>query len=312
MKKFFLSLILGLSLAAAGQAQEQAIYSQYHLFPILVNPGYTGFENYHQFVMNVRRNWTGFPGTPLTYTLMYNGPLSDKLSLGGGLYSEKVGSMSTMRFQLNYAFRFQIQQMKIGLGLSTEFLNRSVTSSLLNHPLVDVSDDALEDATDGQKIFDASVGVHGLYDNRFFISLAIPNTIRARLDEAPVEEETTDGALFQYYIFQMGYIFAMPDQNFKVIPSLALRKVRNVPYQVDFNVQGRFLEDKLIAGLTFRPSAGGAASFLLGTKYKQVQLIYSYDVGFTRFQQYNAGSHELSLAFGFERKMNKLDPSKRY
>lgn len=311
MKKIIFTLLLGLSIASAN-AQEQAIYSQYHLFPILVNPGYTGFENYHQFVMNVRRNWTGFPGTPTTYTLMYNGPLSDKLALGGGLFSEKVGSINTMRMQLNYSFRFQVQNTKIGLGLSTEFLNRSVTSSLLNHPLVDISDKALEDATDGQKIFDASVGAYSLYDNRFFLGVAIPNAIRARLDEAPVEGGDDGGSLFQFYVFQLGYIFNVTDQNFKVVPSLSLRKIRNVPYQVDFNVQGRFLDEKLLAGFTFRPSAGGAASFLIGTKYKQLQFVYSYDVGFTKFQQYNGGSHELGLSFGFERKMKKLDQSKRY
>lgn len=291
-------------------AQEQAIYSQYHLFPILVNPGFTGFNNQHEFLFNARRNWTGFPGTPLTYTLMYHGPLSDKLSLGGGIFSEKIGSISTTRLQLNYSFKFQVQAMKIGLGLSTEFLNRQVDNNLLSHPLIDPNDDALEDAANGQKIFDASVGVHGLYDNRFFIGLSMPNTIRARLDLAPTVEEEPKGSLFQYYIFQMGYIFDVPGQNFKVVPSLALRKVRNVPYQVDFNVQARFLEEKLIAGLTFRPSAGGAASFLIGTKIKTVQLCYSYDVGFTPFQQYNGGSHEVSAAFSFERKQKRVNPER--
>lgn len=312
MKNFLISMVFLLA-AIASNAQEQAIYSQYHLFPILVNPGYTGFTNQHEFVLNARRNWTGFPGTPTTYTMMYHGPISDRLGLGGGILSEKVGSINTMRLSLNYSFRFRVQLAQIGLGLSTEFLNRSITSSLLSHPLVDTNDKALEDATDGQKLFDASVGVHMLYDNRFFLGLSMPNTIRARLDEAPALEESSDqGNLFEFYIFQMGYIFDLKSQNFKVVPSLALRKVRNVPYQVDFNIRAHFLDEKLIGGLTFRPSAGGAASFLIGTKYKSIQFIYSYDVGFTQFQQYNGGSHELSLAFSFDRKMAKVAPEQRY
>ncbi len=310
MKNFIFTIFLAITFCSTANAQEQAIYSQYHLFPILVNPGYTGFNNQHEFLFNARRNWTGFPGTPLTYTLMYHGPLSDKLSLGGGIFSEKIGSMSTQRFQLNYAFRFQVQAMKIGLGLSTEFLNRSIDNNLLSHPLIDLNDQVLEDAAEGQKIFDASVGIHGLYDERFFIGLSMPNTIRARLDVAPTAVAEEPGSLFQYYIFQMGYVFQVPNQNIKVIPSMALRKVRNVPYQVDFNVQARLLDEKLIAGLTFRPSAGGAASFLIGTKFKTVQLCYSYDVGFTQFQQYNGGSHEISAGFSFERKQKKIDESR--
>jgi type IX secretion system PorP/SprF family membrane protein len=311
MKKIIFTLMLGFAYLFSN-AQEQAVYSQYHLYPILVNPGATGFDNKHQFVLNTRKAWTGFAGAPSTYTLMYNGPMSEKLALGAGIFSEKIGDLNVMRLQLNYAFRFKIQAMQIGLGLSTEFLNKTANNSLLDNPTVDTNDQPLEDMVGGQKIFDASVGIHGLYDKRFFISFSLPNAIRARLDQAPVVDEEKSGSLFQFYMYQMGYIFDVKEHNFKVIPSLALRKVRDVPYQIDFNVQGRFLEEKLIAGLTFRPSAGGAASFLIGTKYKQLQMCYSYDVGFTKFQSYSAGSHELSFSFAFDPKVKKIDETQRY
>jgi type IX secretion system PorP/SprF family membrane protein len=310
MKKIIFTLLMGFAYLFA-DAQEQAIYSQYQLFPVLVNPGATGFENKHQFLLNTRKAWTGFPGAPSTYTLMYNGPVGEKLALGAGIFSDKIGAMNTMRLQLNYAFRFKIQAMQIGLGLSTEFINTSLSNSLLDNPIIDTNDKMLEDAADGKKIFDASVGIHGLYDKRFFIGLSLPNAIRARLDVAPTVEEE-GGSLFQFYIYQMGYILDLKEHNLKLIPSLSLRKVRDVPYQIDFNVQGRFLEEKLIAGLTFRPSAGGAASFLIGTKYKQLQMCYSYDVGFTKFQSYSAGSHELSFSFAFDPKIKKIDQSQRY
>lgn len=312
MRKIFLSLALGIIFFSNVFGQEQAIYSHYHLFPVLVNPGYTGFENNHQFILNARRNWTGFPGAPTTYTMMYNGPIGDKLALGGGLFTEKIGSQSITRLQLNYAFRFKISQLQMGIGLSTEFLNRSISSGLLNNPLVAPNDQVLEDAASGQKIFDASVGAFALYNNQFFLGLSLPNTIRARLDQAPIDDNSTQNSLFQFYIFQMGYIFNIEHQNIKLIPSMSLRSVRNVPYQIDFNLQGRFLDEKLIAGLTLRPSTGGASSFLIGTKYKGVQFIYSYDVSFSRFQQYNGGSHELSLAFSVAKKQAKVDPNQRF
>ncbi len=295
--------------AIAAQAQEQAIYAHYQLFPILVNPGYTGFENKHQFVLNGRQNWAGFPGAPKTYTLVYNGPLSERLGIGAGIFSEKIGSISTTRMQLSYAFRFKVQRANLGIGLSTEFINRDVTGELLTNPLVENGDAVLEGATTGQKIFDASIGMYSEFDNKFYIGLSLPNSIRARLDEAPIDQQTTNGSLFDFYIFQLGYKFDMKEQNIKLVPSLAFRKVRNVPFQVDLSLTGRFLDEKLIAGLTFRPSSGGSASFLIGTKLKTVEIIYSYDVGFTPFAAHSSGSHEFTVGFSFDKKMAKFDPS---
>ncbi|MBL7804333.1 MAG: PorP/SprF family type IX secretion system membrane protein [Saprospiraceae bacterium] len=314
MKKVLFTLIFGFS-ALFAFAQEPAVYAQYQLFPVLINPGYTGFQDKHEFLLNARRTWAGFPGSPSTYTFMYNGPVGDKLALGGGLFSEKAGSVNTLRLQLNYAFRFRIQKAQIGLGLSTEFLRRNANGDLLEPtPVLDPNDEVLEGAVEGQRFFDASVGAFVMYDERFFAGLSLPNTIRARLDEIPTSNSggnntNNNGGLFQFYIFQMGYILNVESQNFKIIPSLALRNVRDVPYQIDFNVQGRFLDDKLIGGLTFRPqSSNSMVTCLIGTKYKGAQLYYSYDVSFGNFQQYNSGSHELSVAFALDRKAPKPAP----
>ena len=301
MQKIIYTLLVIGAFAAAASAQEQAVYSQYQVYPILINPGVTGFGDEHQFLVNARRTWAGFPGTPTTFTFMYNGPVGDKLALGGGLFSEKIGSINTVRLQGNYAFRFRIQKTQIGLGLSTEFLRRQANSNLLGNPIVDPRDAVLEDIVSNQQIFDASLGAHVLYDNRLFVGLALPNAIRARLDQVQLPGEENSG-LFQHYVFQLGYVINAQAQGFKVIPSLALRNVRDVPYQIDLNVQGRFIEDKLIAGLTFRPSTGGSMAFMIGSKYNSMQLLYSYDVSFGPFQQYTGGSHEISLSYALARK----------
>lgn len=309
MKKAFFTLCFGL-LVVAAFAQEQAVYSQYQIHPVLINPGYTGFENKHEVIGNVHSSWTGFTGAPTAYTLLYTAPVGDKLALGGGVFSEKAGNQNTMKLQLNYAFRFQIQKARIGLGLSTDFINRHLQSSLLDNSLVEVNDNLVEQSVNGQSLFDATIGTYLRYDDRFFLSLSLPNAIRTRLDDVLVEEEEQQrSSLFQHYIFQFGYIVKVASQNFKVIPSLTMRNVRDTPYQIDMNVQGWFLEDKLIAGLTYRPNNKGSMAFLLGSKYQQFQVTYSYDVAFSPFQKYNSGSHELSLSYSFARKASRPAPA---
>jgi type IX secretion system PorP/SprF family membrane protein len=302
MKKIYSIIALSFLLVAGIHAQEQAFYTQYVQFPVLINAATTGFNDNHQVVFNLRNNWNGFPGSPTSYTMMYNGALTNKLGIGAGLFSEKIGSQSISRFNLNYAFRFQVSTAKISLGLSTEFMNRSITGTIYDNPLVNPDDEVLNDAINGQRIFSASPAIYIENEQKLFAGLAFPGAIRARLDQAPLADDEESTSLLQYYIFNAGYKLVVPGQNFTVVPSFALRKLRDVPYQIDFNLKGLFLEEKLIAGVTLRPSTGGSSAFLIGTKWKNLQVMYSYDLSFQRFQQYNSGSHEIGVGLQFDRK----------
>lgn len=305
MKKALFTLVLGVLASAILSAQESASYAQYQLYPILYNPGVTGFSGNHEFLVNARKGLTGYTGSPLSYTALYHGSVGGKLGLGGGLFSEKIGDMSTVKIQGNYAFRFRVQKAQIGIGLTTEFINRHADNKLLSDPNVSVNDQVLEDNTNGQQIFDASAGVHVLYDERLFVGLALPNTTRARLDQVIGDLPVQEKARQAYYMFHFGYIFNSQAQGYKIIPSLAIRKFRDVPYQVDLNVQGRFIDDKVIAAVTMRPGSSGIAGFMIGTQYKNAQIVYSYDIAFGPFQQYHTGSHEITLSYSIKPKTSK-------
>ena len=307
MKKAFFTLILGLAATFTSQAQEAATYAQYQLFPVLYNPGVTGFSGNHEFILNARKSQTSFPGTPVSYTAMYHGSVGDKLGLGGMVFSEKIGDMSTTKVQGNYAFRFRLQKAQVGIGLTTEFINKRVNSALLSDPLVQSGDPSLEDQVGGQQIFDATAGVHVLYDQKLFIALAFPNTVRTRLDQGVIDApQVTAPNDRSNYFFHFGYIVDRPAQGFSVIPSLAIRNYRDVPFQFDLNLQGRFLEDKLLAAITMRPGTSGLAGFMIGSMVKGAQIIYSYDIAFGPFQQYHTGSHELSLSYVIKPKAKRV------
>jgi hypothetical protein len=93
MNKVILTFALSLlSFAGVLKAQEVATYSQYQVFPILFNPGVTGFSGNHEVLINARKTAMGFTGTPTTYTAMYHGSLGDKLGLGALVFSEKLAT----------------------------------------------------------------------------------------------------------------------------------------------------------------------------------------------------------------------------
>ncbi|RMF29407.1 MAG: type IX secretion system membrane protein PorP/SprF [Bacteroidetes bacterium] len=288
-------------------AQEQAaVYMHYHLSPILVNPSVAGFSGNHQIQMNIRSQWTTFPNAPKTYSLNYDGPLGRVLGIGVGLLSEDIGGMNRLRFQLNYAFRYEVtKEVKLGLGFSTEFQNIKVSDSVRDNVFYEEGDEILEQAIEGNNVFDAALGAWARFNDATYIGIAFPNLIVAKIGD--IASKDPEGSFFKFVIFNMGHEFDITSANFKLEPSLIFRKIWNTPFMVDFNLKGAFLDEKLIAGLSYRAGVGGAVGLLLGTKYDAFRFYYTYDVFFGDFQQFNGGSHEVTVAFQFDSGKKRFD-----
>jgi len=310
MKKFLLLIILAACLKTAS-AQEEAIFNHYIFNPVLINPGATGFDtDHHNLFMNIRTAWTAFPGAPKTYALSYNGAITKKLGLGGMLYTESIGAITTFRGQLSYAFQHQVNEdFRIGAGLATDFQRIRVDNDMVDNPLYDPNDNIVEQMIDGERIFDATIGIYGGFRDIFYFGYSAPNLIRARLDNI---EGDGDGGQFQYFTFNFGGKFELPEQKVFLEPSILIKRLRDVPFQVDFNMLANFLDEQLIAGLAYRAGTGGNLGLILGTKFNTLRFIYTYDVYFDTFQQYSNGTHEFTVNFLFDRKQTKFDRSKKY
>ena len=304
MKKIYFLLISLFCSLSILQAQDQAIFTQYHISPILINPAVAGFTEYHELQLNVRNQWTGFPGAPLTYAGMYNGPIGKTLGLGAGLLSENVASMTRLRFQLNYAFRYQIQNVKVAAGFSTEFSNLSLNNDVFSNGFYQQGDQVIDDFDQGEKIFDATLGFFATISDKTFIGLSFPNLIVAKISD--IESGSNEGSFFKYYIFHVGSKFEFTDANFSLEPSVILRSIKDVPFSMDFNLKAGFLDDRLIAGMSYRAGTGGALGLLLGTELDNFRIFYSYDLSFQDFQQYSSGSHEATLALRLKGKKKPL------
>lgn len=295
MKNFIL-LIAFLATAWTASAQYEAVFSHYHINPILVNPSLAGFNDAHRLQLNLRNQWTGFTNAPTTYAVSYNGPIGKTLGLGVGVLSESIAQITRYRFQLNYAFRYQIQDVKIAAGFSTEFQKFQLANSVTDNRLYEDGDFKITDVVDGRNVFDASVGIYARIKDATFIGLAIPNLVSERLTQI-AGSPTIDNS--RQFIFNVGHEFNLETYNVKIEPSLMVRKIQNVPILIDFNLIGKFLDDRFNAGLTYRTGPGDAIAILLGTKVSNINVFYSYEVFFGGFQRYNSGTHEVTVAFDF-------------
>ena len=303
-------------------AQEQAaVFSQYQVAPILITPAVAGFNDEHTIQMNLRTAWVGFPGAPKTYGVQYHGPIGKTLGVGLGVLSETIGSTTRFRLQMNYAFHYAFERnnketAKIGLGFSTDFHQFRIadpqpnSATMTEEGLIGLgydvaNDDRIQSAIDGESIFDAALGIWGTIQKRTFIGLTFPNLIVAKIGD--IESGESQGSFFRSVIFNFGHKFDVAGSNLTIEPSLMIRKMLDVPLQAHFNVVGGFLNEQLLAGLSFQAGTGGQMGLILGTKIDVLRFYYSFDLGFQNFQQYSSGSHELTVAFTFAKSKKKFD-----
>ena len=305
MKNIFI-LIATVFIFKTAQAQEQsAVFSHYFLNPVLVNPAVAGFDDLHKLQLNIRSQWTGFPESPKSYHIGYNGPIGKTLGVGLGLMSENLGNRSNLRFQMNYAFHYEFKNVKFGAGFSTEFHTLKVAESVLDNPHYQQGDPIVEDAIEGNKIFDASLGFWSEFYENTYVGLAFSNLVVTKIGE--IETGDPQGSLFKFVTLNFGHTFDIEQYNFKLTPSLMVQHIKDTPFRADFNIMGSFIDDKLIAGVSYRAGLGGAVGLLLGTNVDVFRIYYSYDVSFQTVQQYNGGTHEVTIAFDFAGGKKKFD-----
>lgn len=304
MRKIFL-LLISIFAFQFLSAQDEAIFMQYQVSPILINPAAAGFDDSHNLNLHMRTQWTGFPGAPKTYAAYYNGPVAKSFGLGVGLLSETAAQLTRLKLQANFAFKFKPHEaVKLSAGFFTEYQQMTVDNSTTEGSFYDQADDILLDVLDGKGVFDAALGVRGTIKENTYFGLTFNNLVRSRLDDIAGAGTDAPRGFFSYYTFNVGHVFDLYDYNVKLEPSIMIRQIKDVPLQMDFNLKASFLKDQLIAGVSYRSLS--AMGILLGTKLSAFRIFYSYDISFLHFQRFNTGSHEVTLAFRFEKKEKDL------
>lgn len=312
MKRMLPTLVLCLLAigSVAGQPQDEAIFNHYVQNPILLNPAAAGFLDEYTIQGNARASWSGFDGAPKTGAIRVNGPVGESFGIGVGLFSESFAQESRLKGQVDVAFRFGFGKevkgkpaFQAAFGFYSQFQRLTLQPGVIDNPQIQGGDPAVLARLDGDNIFDAGIGIYGSYLDRVFGGLTINNLVANRLGDIS-GESTNEGFNFTFLI---GQRFRLEELDVNLTPSIMMRNVLNAPFMMDFNLQAGFLDDQFIAGLSYRYI--GAIGLLLGTKISNLQLYYSFDLGFSEFQNYSNGSHELTVGYAISR--SKIKESRK-
>lgn len=289
-------LVCAVLLYAAGmQAQsryfdERYIYTQAQVNPQLINPGAIGSAMKHQILLNYRNKWSGIDGAPRTVTLSYNGPVGNRLALGVNVLSDKFGELETTKGAVGLSYIIKSETNQVGFGISAEYIKHG----LAGFGNADPNDPVISQALAGAEYFDASFGLYGIYMDRLTYGLALPSMVSSRISD--IDDNSPDRELG--FILQFGYKLDI-QSDISMTPSIIMKKLANVPTHIDLNLNFGFLQDKLIGGVTYTLGADKRLGFLLGTKIEKLNFYYSYNTSSHLIQDYNNGSHELTLGVNF-------------
>lgn len=277
---------------------ERYIYSQHFITPVLVNPGATGINDYQELILNYRNTWASFDGAPKTITLNFNGPVGNRLGFGAQLFRDTYGALETSKGMIALSYTIESETNKVGFGLSTEYVQHIVSGSALNNELVDPDDEVFLRNIDGNKFFDASFGIYGIYENQFKYGVSFPSLISSKINI----EDGDPGDRDLGYIAHFAYMTKTKESNIGIEPSIFIKSLNNIPTHVDLNVKLSFLEGKFVGAAGYTLGADKKIGFLMGTNVENLSINYSYNISTRTFQDYNNGAHEFSVAFAFNKK----------
>jgi type IX secretion system PorP/SprF family membrane protein len=331
-KKLFISLLIfTVSFNAIGQ--DNFYVSQYHQIGPVLNPAFTGVDNFLDIKLNYRNQWTGFTDAPSTNYFGVNGYLQketqhtykqyalrtsnpyylDSLEekgislgkqlrhgIGGNVVYDIQGPYQQISGYLNYAIHIPLsQKTKISIGVAGKLSNQRIDMEklVLYNPTNDDFYQSLIAAGGRSTFLSINPGIL-LYSNKFYISYAAQNIMHIALSS---DEVLTDDTPIDH-IIMAGVRLPLSGQV-SLLPSLLLTHNQAVSNKWDAGMKV-LIRERVWAGMSYRSTK--TFVIMAGVYINNlVNLSYSYDYVMSELNNYTNGSHELVLGLMLFKKDTK-------
>lgn len=306
MKNIYLLIITFVLFGSFAIAQQLPHFSQYYVNDFLINPAVAGSKEYFEGKSAHRYQWEGITDAPRTYTLSVNGPTkSQKMGLGGYLFTDIVGPTRRTGFNLAYAYHLQLNpDLKLSFGLSAGLLQFTIDGSKIT--LRDEGDAIITNGVQSVLVPDAGFGTY-LYHKKFYFGFSAPQLLNSKVKFFD-EGENPNGKLPAHFFVTGGYKFDISN-DFMLEPSFFVKYISPAPVMFDGSLRIMYQQKLWLAG-TYRHNDAVAVSvgFVLN---KSFTVAYAYDFTTTNIQNHISGSHELMIGIRFYKatKKSKSAPS---
>lgn len=296
MKKIVYTAAIILVGSLSLRAQQLPLFSQYFYNRFLYNPAFTGTESKANAFLIHRSQWKDIPGSPVTYALTVDGPVSkNKIGLGLSMFNDQMGIFNRSAIYSSYSYRFSLaDDHDLTLGLSAGVIDNKINFSNSNSH--DINDPLLYSQNQRKVTVDANFGIAYIWKD-LRVGVSVPQILGNKINylESNTNVYTT---LKRHLVTSASYDVTISESaEIDFYPSVMLRYVKGAPVQLDVNAIFSW-KDMVRAGFSYR--LGYAVGFNIGTKLNDNLVAgYTYELVISPIGNYSGGGHEVLLGFTF-------------
>lgn len=261
------------------------------------NPGYAGSSDMICATALNRQQWVGFSGAPASTAFHANAPVKPfGISSGVGIYilSDKAGFYKNLNISASYAYRLDLGEGKLGIGVNLGFYNQTLepewyipNSDYHQQPS---GDPLIPENSESVFSFDMGFGLYYNTDN-LFVGLSTTH-----LNEPKFNYSKGTPFLKRQYYFTAGYNFQLPNPLFEIIPSVQLVS-DGATSAITFNGSALY-NKKFWGGVSYK--TGSAIVGMLGLQlFNGIRIGYAYEFPTSDIIQSTTGSHEFMISYCF-------------
>lgn len=325
-KKPLLLIAASLFMVPLAQAQEgMAVYTDYLTDNYyLIHPSMAGAAHCAKVRLTAQRQWADQSDAPSLQTLSFNTRVGEQSGVGAILFNDENGYHSQIGAKLTYAHHlnfsrsdYDLNQLSLGLSVGmfqttldeTEFLDDGVIDPTVRGGL------KLKD-----QYFNFDVGASYHYLD-FYAHLTVKNLIAQKADlYSDMESDNSRRYLLSAgYVFGNSYDYLGRSSGFTWEPSFMFQyaeETQEKKLDVNLKMYKDFDSGQFYAGVSYRTTFDGAeyrmnvaedvskqyyhaVSPIIGLRYKNLMIGYTYTHHFGDIQFANGGFHQLTLGFNF-------------
>ncbi len=295
--------ILALSFTFRLSGQMFPLSDQFQNNPLVINPAFAGCHDALSATVSYRNQWVGFKDAPQNYMLSVHAPINkDRIGLGFFVEKSSIGIYKKTNFSGNYAFRTELQDGILALGVAFGVSLYNIGWSDLD--VTDADDVELLNNPTSAVLPNFSLGTY-YYTKKYFIGISLPSFLSHEPDQSSGIYKTKNNSSGYNYFLTGGYEFEVSPQV-KLLPSLLVKYHPENAVQIDYNAIVN-LKEKLGLGIGYRNK-----NMLIGTiqcqlNY-QLKMAYTYDFDFGSIGKYKNGSHEIFFNYIFKYSRKIMGP----
>ena len=290
IKKTILALLVALS-AVTAQAQFDTHFTHYWALQGYYNPAVAGLSGrlnmYGTYAMQMA-GYTNAPTTMLVGADMVLPTTKKNQAVSANLYNESIGLFTNQRLFAGYAYRFNLWNGRMAMGVSAGSLEQKFDGSKVEAE--EGNDDAFPSSgIDGMGL-DLTAGIHYVH-RLFYAGISVMHLTAPTIELG----ETNEIKIDRTYYFSGGGNIQLKNPLLSIQPTLQLMTDLQ-SWRADVTVRGTYTYDekRYYAGLTYSPMT--SVAILLGGEINSVSFGYAYEI-FTSGVGLIHGSHDLYVGY---------------